>query len=211
VVQEEADVESRVEDFVAGATEEPTLPTPEPSTDSPTAETPGVTVASTSSPVTVEVKATDPAIAADDDKLMTDAAAALVNSTEDKVGDTPAEQPVEPAAETTPVPDTASSDKGSSKNDSRTKRIIKPLDSGPKKDLDTLLAIEEAKAAKSKATTAPAAVVAADDPKAPLGSVPPNPVIEPPAGAPPATTPGSVLAAPATQPNNPADPDSIAL
>lgn len=202
-VQEEAEVASKVEDFVAGASEEPTPPTGAITADTvpDSAPSPPPTPAPTepTTAPTALVKPADPAAKLNDDKLMADAAAALVNSTEDKAAGappTPADKTPEPSTDSHP----ASDQSPPQSSDGRTKKTIQPLDASPKKDLDTLLALEEAKADQVKPATLPVAVVASDDPKAQPGSMPQNPVITAP---PPEATKPSATAA--TPPNNPAD------
>lgn len=103
--QAEANAESRIEDFVAGATEEATSPAGSPPAD---------------------------AKAAGDDKLVADAAQALIDSAKDK--DAPA---------------SAKEDQSQPKDDDNSnvpiahKKVIKPLNEGPQKDIKTLLAEEE--------------------------------------------------------------------
>ena len=232
-IQEEADVESKVEDFVAGASEEPTLPTgttPAKAAETPADSTPPTLESEPPAPAaeaepTPAIKPPDPAAKLSDDKLVADAAEALVNSTE---GKPPAPEP-EPADEP-PAAEAMDTPKKAVQTDGRTKKTIKPLDSGPKKDLDTLLAIEEANEAQVKPVSAPAAIVAADNPKSQPGAMPQNPVIVPPAAAAPAPDPVRAPApappkpaappvikavanasVPAPEPNDPADPNSIAL
>ena len=218
-VQEEADVESRVEDFVAGASEEPTLPTPQPTTDSLTVESPDVTTAPAATPVAVDVKPAETTTAADDDKLIADAAAVLANSPESPETKSASSSTEPTAADTSPD---AAKPKTDQSTDTRTKRVIEPLDTKPEKDLDTLLALEEAKTAKSTVPPTPKAIVANDNPKAPHAMAPRNPVIEPPAAEPSSMEPedipsGSVSGAPAPvsqpqpQANDSNDPSSIAL
>jgi CheY-like chemotaxis protein len=122
--QEEAGVEARIEDFVAGATEEATAPAPV-----------------TQVPVTTsDEPAPEPAAQTADDKLMADAVDNLVASTPatEKSEETKAEETAtpEPAAAAESAPASAST--GGTK-------VIEPLDSPPKKDIHELLAAEEAK------------------------------------------------------------------
>jgi len=127
--QEEANAKSRIEDFVAGATEEAT-PT---AAAAPAASTPADTNA------------------ADDDKLVADAAQALIDSTKNKTpGGT----------------DEAASDSQSNETTSSVpiahKKVITPLgDNKPKQDINALLAAEEAKEAKSEPDDRPSGQAAA--------------------------------------------------
>jgi CheY-like chemotaxis protein len=215
VVQEEADVESKVEDFVAGATEEPTTPSGEPgptTTDTKEDPAPAAPPTPAPEPAPVEPPTDTSTTTSDDDKLMADAAEALVKSTEP---DTVA--PATPSAQVTvnvtpPGEPTPPADDPKPPADGRSKKIIQPLDLQPKTDINTLLALEEAEEAKSQTPPQPAAVVAVDDPKAPPAPVPPNPVIEPPATSDDSSAADEpALPVSTVQPNDPANPDSIAL
>lgn len=178
--EEEADVEAKIEDFVAGATSEPT--TPEPIVDKP------------------------PLTAADtvDDKLMADAVEKLTVGADDKdakagptAGDKAPSAPAAPATPTvipvsvTPDDDAKDATKPPASTGSMSgDKVIKPLDSGgqPKKDINQLLAEEEAKEAQAS----PGTTVTSDvDPE------------DKPAGGSP-TAPGS-------SPGGSVDPNSIAL
>ncbi|HUY85192.1 MAG TPA: response regulator [Candidatus Dormibacteraeota bacterium] len=118
--QEEANAKSRIEDFVAGATEE----------------------------ATPAAAATN---AADDDKLVADAAQALIDSTKDK---TPGGAD-EAASDSQPNPATSSVPIAH-------KKVITPLgDNKPKQDINALLAAEEAKEAKSEPDDRPSGQAAA--------------------------------------------------
>jgi CheY-like chemotaxis protein len=177
--QEEAAVESQVEDFVAGAPEQPSPPATAPLVEpSPTSG------ASTSSEV---IQPNNPVTQADD-KLVADAAQALADNTGSDTSLPPAEAAKSPS-------------------DVRTKRIIQPIDSGPKKDINALLAAEEAK----QPAPEPQPVIVADDPKAATAQAPPNPIVAPPPT--PAPEPAIVPAAqtPLPQTETPPDPNSIAL
>lgn len=135
--QEEANAESRIENFVAGATEEPTPPSGATPTDN---------------------AVVDDTKAADDDKLVADAAQAMIDSTKDKAPATPA-APVVPAAPAAPaapvvpvVPaEPASQPEPEEESSGSTpiahKKVIKPLNDKPKQDINSLLAAEEAKEA----------------------------------------------------------------
>jgi CheY-like chemotaxis protein len=135
--QEEAAVEAKIEDFVAGATSEaaapdPNAPAPEPST------------------VTVQ-PATEPP-AAPEPKKTDDDTPVVVAPTEEKTDEID-------------VPSTG--DKR--ENDNVTiahKKIIKPIDSQPKTDINTLAAMEDAKdAAKNPTPAAGPAVIGGGDEK----------------------------------------------
>lgn len=131
--QEEANAESRIEDFVAGASEEPTPPTA-------TAVTP-------SAPVDTGAPADTSAV--DDDKLVADAAQALIDSTKEAE---PAPAPVVAPAKSEPAKIEAKEEAEDDESESSSssvpiahKKVIAPLDDKPKQDINALLAAEEAK------------------------------------------------------------------
>ncbi len=213
---------NRIEDFVAGATEEATTPpVPASTAEDPVVEPPAAAgpvpspVPADNSAPTVEptITPTPPAeppvtatTAADDDKLMTDAAQTLVDSTEAEDTAAGAQDPNMPAATdpSKPEPNVASSKSG------HIPKIITPLDDKPKDNLDTLLALEEANEA-AEANPLPAIpVVVADNPTEQPATAPPNPVIQPSSdsGTPAAST--SIISDPPVS-NGPTDPDKIAL
>ncbi|HEX5744037.1 MAG TPA: response regulator [Candidatus Saccharimonadales bacterium] len=143
--QEEADVEAKIENFVAGATSEPTPPAA-PAASAQPAQQPAPAPA----PAKTGGKSDDKA---SDDRLMADAVEQLVASTEQD-GAKPSQppQPSQPTSPTTiPVNVAPSDDAAAAPSDDSddnapgSKKIIKPLDSKPKKDIRDLLAEEEAK------------------------------------------------------------------
>ena len=137
--QEEADADSRIEDFVAGATEEATPP---------------------ATPVQTPATA-----AADDDKLVTDAAQKLVDSTEDTgEGDKPStlDEPSPDEADAGNYDNAKPVDSENTKT-THSEKVIKPLGSKPKQDLETLLAVEEAKEAGANPTPSSTPIVVTDD------------------------------------------------
>jgi len=204
--QEEAGVESRIEDFVAGASEEATPPSAATATqpeDNTTAE--------------AETAPSEPSAAdtASDDKLVVDAAQALIDSTEADKTDASANV-IEPTE--TPKPAASAPAKSSTVTIAH-KKVISPLNDQPKQDLDALLAIEAAKEAKGKEQAGmpePMSIVVNGE-----SDQPPDPkVIATPSLTPPAPPTGSTItpteeatepAASSVLPNNPADPGSIAL
>lgn len=159
--QEEAAVEANIENFVAGATEDPSAPaeaepslqpapeepavpevtTPETPAPDPTAAAPAATVDSDSADSTAT---DDTASATPDDQLIADATEKLVASatvgtapviitpTVDPAPDPPAAEPEAPAAPPSDSPKTGG------------ERVIQPVESAPKKDINVLLAQEEA-------------------------------------------------------------------
>ncbi|PIZ62550.1 hypothetical protein COY17_02400 [Candidatus Saccharibacteria bacterium CG_4_10_14_0_2_um_filter_52_9] len=137
-VQEETAVEARIEDFVAGATEEPTALTPaEPAPAE--AVTPAPADAVTPTPETTTATA--------DDKLMAEAVDNLVANAPAPPTETESEEAaVAPAVDEPPL--TVDEDSGGA----GTKKIIEPLSSKPKADLDALLAAEEAKEVQANTT-----------------------------------------------------------
>lgn len=178
--QEESEVEAKIEDFVAGATSEPTTPSKSGAADTPAEP------ASASEPTPNEA-----AITASDDKLMSEAVDKLVASTETPgAADAAASEsssaptaPVVPAPDVTPVappaPLATDTDAKPAETAPETKaaeaepqpptgdgtishkKVIKPLENTPKKSLDELLAEEEAEEAKAAGST-PGTVIEED-------------------------------------------------
>lgn len=161
---EEAAVEAQIEDFVAGAAEtsatpstaaadtpaiaadndltSATPPAPEPAQE-PVADSSGGDDAADTTPV-------DPAATqAADQKLVSDAADALEENTK--------------TADDETAKDTA--DEADDHEDKKTggERVIQPIESEPKKDLDALLAAEEAKDSAAQAAAAKTIPVIVDD------------------------------------------------
>jgi CheY-like chemotaxis protein len=130
--QEESTVKSEIEDFVTGASTDPTA-TPE--------------------PAAVEAPATTGS-GNEEDKSLTDAVDSLLANNS---ADTPAAAPAEPAAENAEASDSVSQING--------RTVIQPTDSEPKKDINELLAAEEA---KEGATTPEAPVETAAPAEAPV-------------------------------------------
>jgi len=212
-VQEEAAVESRIEDFVAGATEEATPPkAASPETDNAPIAEPEPTTSS-AAPTPNETPSTSSADTASDDKLVSDAAQTLVDSTE--------VVPPEPKAETVIEPTPPPEPKVAPKPDPETntgsvpiahKKVIEPIDSKPKKDLDTLLAIEVANEARKVPPATPIPVIATNELGIqPLESLPKTtPATRPTIGRVASSVHPSETPAPPA-PNSPVDPNSIAL
>lgn len=244
--------DDKIENFVAGATEEATPPIPEPTPpeaagpppvpqpDEPTVASavPAEPAATTSPPAsaattnvtTIPVSQPEPAAstpptdgaAASDEQLVAEAAQKLMDSTK------PAETPI-PADNTQPPPpagagpaevpaataaseETKSAKPGAPRHHSEI--VITPLETSSEKDINSLLAIEEAKEATRAATEAlPTPVVAANDPVGQPADTAPNPVITPSPEAQAElaveTPPAVISSGPAA--NDPADPNSIAL
>jgi CheY-like chemotaxis protein len=173
--QEEADVEAKIENFVAGATSEPTAP-PQPEAAAAAApETPAPSPAPAATAATSDDKASD-------DKLMADAVEQLVASTGQQdaaQGGSQAQAPAAPAKTSIPVSvapsddnaqpatDPKPADAGSDDSAGGRKKVIEPLDSAPKKDINELLAEEEAKENQSipgATVTAPGSTSSEDRP-----------------------------------------------
>jgi CheY-like chemotaxis protein len=226
-VQEEADVEAKIEDFVAGASSEPTTPGSD-STAAPADEPATDTPAPPASDGPTDSKST---ASASDDKLMADAVEQLVASTDKSDGDAAA-KPAEdtdtsalpaPASKSTAIPvsvvpddnsaaptvaptdddtakekpDTTASGSGSV---SHTK-VIKPLESGePKKDIKELLADEEA----NEAHAVPGATITG-------GASKDEGTDDRPSGQPPASPGSTIPAGTKDAGKGEVDPNSIAL
>jgi CheY-like chemotaxis protein len=158
--QEEAGIEARIEDFVAGATET-------------------ASVGDSAEPAVIAPEPTDAAITAADDKLMADAASALS-------GGTDTAEPAESAEETAEAGPKPQAKKVGGE------RVIEPIAGEPKADLDSLLALEEAREASTKPPEPAETVVGGVD-------EPPKPSPAKDSG-PSAAAPGSVV-----------DPNNIAL
>jgi CheY-like chemotaxis protein len=211
-VQEEAGVESRIEDFVSGASEEATPPS---------AATAASADDTTADPVT-EPTTDEAADTASDDKLVADAAQALIDSTEPDKKDAQTETIIEPTESPKPL-EKPKPESTSSSVPIAHKKVIKPLDDEPKQDLEELLAIEAAKEADAKAATEaankPLPIVVNGEPSQkpdPASSTPSLTPPPPPTGSTivPTGPPEEDIPAPAENtslPNDPADPGSIAL
>ncbi|MDB5170644.1 MAG: hypothetical protein JWO35_338 [Candidatus Saccharibacteria bacterium] len=165
--QEEAAIEAKIEDFVAGASGQQAVPAPEASAEEPdavvfetvTSPTPEVAVEPTPAPQTAAEVVT-----ASDDKLMSDAVDALVANTE---GTTPPAVP-----EAAPVAK-APADSGSVAING--KKVISPVSSGQAKpDLQALLAKEEAKDIAAGTTVTPTTPAAPATPPTTPGGIDPN-------------------------------------
>lgn len=169
---EEASVEAKIEDFVAGATTEPTTPSaPADATPAPPAE-----------PLNPAADS-EPTAQTDNDRLTSEAVDALIANTENKSDSSePIIQPepklpVEPVTETevtqqpptdvnsVPEPEPKPAEEVASTGSTSHNKVIEPIDSQPKKDLDVLLAQEEAKEASAGTATPAAAVVVSDGDK----------------------------------------------
>lgn len=199
--QEEAAVEDKIEDFVAGASSEATPPAAvEPPAATPPA-TPVVAAAPAPPPVAPPIipapvdTATQAANVASDDKLMTTAVTNLMTPepTTTAAAPTPVVPPPAPVASTTPAV-TTTSNPGSVPI--AHKKVISPPVETPKTDIQTLYELEEAKNAAAAGKSSATAVVSTDagTQTAPINTNPsiPAPVVPPPT-------------------DNPTDPNSIAL
>lgn len=212
--QEENDVAKQIEDFVASQPAEAPAAV-EPTVTEEASAAPEVTTPETSPmepPASlgdaIPAGSNDAATQAADDKMLNDAVETLVAGAEPAAASPPSEEaatensvPAPSETATTPqTPTDASANEDTSpENDAvavNHKKIIQPLDSTPKPDLDALLAAEEA---REQAATPPAM---------------PEPVVgtanedEQPSGAP---TPPPSSRAETGGPDKPIDPNSIAL
>ncbi len=192
-VQEEASVEAQIEDFVAGATSDPTPP-PDSGTVAALPE-PSLPVVGTApqpsvipGPVQVDTPSSDPAGASTPESITTPTAEAVTPPPIPTVitpldsGEAVDEAAAEPGPQIDSVPEPSDANPATIAH----KKIIAPIDSQPKKDLNALLAAEEAK------QPAPQTSPVSDAPSEPLATPPP--------------------AAPASDDNEqPADPSSITL
>ncbi len=214
-VQEEADVEAKIEDFVAGATTEPTAPAPA----APAAPTADPAAGNADDQNAQDAAKSSPE--ASDDKLMADAVETLVASTDDKAaGKAATAAPASAGVTTIPVttsppteqapapqPHAAGSDSSEDTTDEDesadssggVKKIIKPIDSPPKKDINQLLAEEEAKEAQS----IPGATIAGAGSAEPEDKAAGEPMAPPSAAA--------EHVGPVTSVDSEPDPGSIAL
>ena len=175
--QEEASVEAQIEDFVAGATTEAT-PAVEPA-----AATAAEAAATDTPPAEPAVEPQPEAAAAKDDQLLAEATDTLAadaekNAAPPPLAPTPAVEPApEPVAE---AKDVSSNDKPDNDNvEIAHKKVINPIDSDPKKDINTLLAVEEAKEAASQGPPPPTAVISTPETgeqATPLTGAPDEPV-----------------------------------
>jgi hypothetical protein len=160
-------------------------------------------------------------VAAADDKLVADAAEALAASATPEAGDAPEVViPSEPVPEPAPQPKAVPvTDESDNDNVSITgKKVIQPIDSSPKKDIDVLLAEEEAKNQQGSIAAAPPVIVTnetgtqkAEEPKLQPASGTVAPTAE--ASNPVNTVSGPVMptGTPAGTPGASFDPNQIAL
>ncbi len=253
--QEEADVKTQIEDFVAGAIPGSATPsTDETHISDGEVHVPPQNNAALAS--TEPVQSTTASSSSDDPTWQSSASNDLLDplpptpvvtptvippSLDQTHGTAPdSTNPVASAPATAPTsagpiaPSTVSDDDTTTHSvPIANKKVIKPLELPPKKDLNTLLAMEEA-AEVAKQTPPPADVIVPDEtepPAVPLVEAPTTPPIdqatpapvspsvapEEPSAAPAATAPAigrvtsTVAQTPANPPDNPVDPNSIAL
>jgi CheY-like chemotaxis protein len=224
--QEEANVEANIENFIAGATTEATPPqsspensdTPEAAPEPAVEPAPPVVEAPIAPPVVapepvVAAPVENPAPAASNDQLMTDAVNTINASANQEaapiaVPPPPSEavvpvtaQPATPApAPAAPPAEPAASPSSSEQVAIANKKVITPIESSPKKDINTLLALEQAKAAANQPPPPPVAVIATNE----SGPEQQPLIAQVQSGVPP------VQANPEGE-NTPTDPNSIAL
>jgi CheY-like chemotaxis protein len=131
--------------------EPPTAPAPAPAT-APVVAPPAAATPTSAPPIT-----DTPAPATDDDKVMADAVDKLIADTDKKPDPQPeasedtTEPAEEPAAPETPAETKEDDDPQNGHVTIANKKVITPIDTTSEKDLDTLLAEEEAKEASSAA------------------------------------------------------------
>jgi len=149
--KEESEVEASIEDFVAGATQDATPPT---DTADPAASTATDADANTATEPAEEPHEAPAASAesAVDDKLMADAVKDLssneVLSEEGDSAEAAVEDPVNPSKE-------AEEDEAKKNHPVGSQRVITPIPAEPKKDINQLLADEEAKEAAANSAVSP--------------------------------------------------------
>ncbi|HSX46214.1 MAG TPA: response regulator [Candidatus Saccharimonadia bacterium] len=168
--QEEASVEAKIENFVAGASEEPTAPpaSEEPSAEAATpaaVEAPGEPVAGDSTPNPDENKVADDKLLDGAVQKLADSAEKAASENKPSVAETATEAPPKEASEESDDKEEPEDKKKPAKPGSvpiAHKKVIEPIDSEPKKDIDALLAIEEAKEAEAEGNDAPAQPVVVD-------------------------------------------------
>jgi hypothetical protein len=203
--QEEAQLEAQIEDFVAGAEEQPNVtsapvetsadtsaPAPEPVAAEPSPES--TPEPASGSPAIVEDQASgapslSPSEKADADIAVEQADAALVDNAVKTLADSTDNQADgDDDGQAKPATEPSNSDKKGGE------RVIQPLDSEPKTDINVLLAQEEGAAAQAQATT-PESVIppapAADTNPAP-GGIGPAKISSPPPAAPGQVDPNSI-------------------
>lgn len=227
--EEEADVNAQIESFVAGASSEPAQP--DASAAPSTEEKPEGFVATTlPEPVvdpSIEIK--DPVDSAADDKLleeavksfeasaskesdvssqaatiMPDTVAAPAENTQSSII-TPEPTPAQKAMDE-PKPEEDKPDTGSVPI--ANKKVIEPIQTGPKADINELLAVEEANEEATKPAPPPVAIIAAD------GTGPQNvPITENTDALPPKISTATSGSAPKAETDQATadDPNSIAL
>jgi CheY-like chemotaxis protein len=153
IAQEGAAVEARIEDFVTGATEEATPP--------PEAAIPAVDSATESSPKSDEKPKPNEAATTNEPAVDKEAVEQAVQSIEVKSESEPAAAPAaEPAAalaaeeDSAPPPSSAEAPSATPVSSTTSAvvhdKVITPLEADPKKDINTLLALEAVKEAGNK-------------------------------------------------------------
>jgi CheY-like chemotaxis protein len=165
IAQEGAAVEARIEDFVTGASEEATPPAgsikPEitPSADNP----PDLAKDVDQNVIDKEVDSVDAENPVDQEAIKAAVQNIEVKSAEETSKPDAAQEPPAPAAET-PSPDTAETPEPTDATPGATSavvhdKVIQPLEIDPKKDINTLLALEAVKEANGKAPSQPKPVI----------------------------------------------------
>lgn len=203
--QEENDVAKQIENFVASqpieapATVEPSVTAEAPATPEVTTPETPPEASATSLGDAAPAAATDTAIQAADDKVLNNAVETLVAGAEpatEASATAPEATPVMPPAEPATDPQAAEAAADNDAVPVAHKKIIQPLDSTPKPDLDALLAAEEAREQAAAPVAMPEPIVGGTEDE------------DKPAGAP---TPPPSSQAQTPSPDKPLDPNSIAL
>jgi CheY-like chemotaxis protein len=204
---EEASIDNRIEDFVAGASEDPTAPADtEAAAEEPAkASTPDAAPAApeaTPPPAPMPEESAPPV--EPDDQPAGAPAPKPSETSEQSEPSTPTNPDLEPT-DTAEKPTAVATEAGHHNG-----KVVTPIDTSSKKDLDSLLAVEEAKAASgSTPVTTPVAVTDSTDSQP--TTAPPNTVIQPSPEAAEADTVTSSAKPVVTTPTDPGDPNNIAL
>jgi CheY-like chemotaxis protein len=164
-VQEGADVKARIEDFVTGASQDATPPNQSAVTDQ--GETPSTSI--DTAPVDSSASNQEPTKA---DAQNTDSSTQTISPTtspaESAASSTDTTAPVPPSSEASDAPATAApTNTAAVVHD----KVITPLETSPKKDIHTLLALEAAKEANNAAEP-PASPVIVDNSQTSVQSTP---------------------------------------
>jgi CheY-like chemotaxis protein len=203
IAQEGAAVEARIEDFVTGASEEATLPVGSTSTGTDAAEDSSPTSTSPATPKDVDPATIEGEVATvdADNPVDQEAIKEAVQNIEVKTAEqantpeTPTADSDTAATEASDTPVSSTAGKSTVVHD----KVIQPLEADPKKDINTLLALEAVKEADGNSPSKPVIVDTTQTPSTTA------PAPKPQATAlGPSPTPSSVIA-PVSPEMNPAD------